>query len=85
MFLPIREGIAEVLHELQELRQDTEYMEGWTRSFEYQLGRAVERNVKLARTQSVMRYEDCQTVPERVVSSNRTYENGPESRPRAKV
>ena len=39
MFLPIREGIAEVLHELQQLRQDTEYTEGWAGSFEYKLMR----------------------------------------------
>ena len=29
MFLPIREGIAEVLHELKQLRKDTEHTEGW--------------------------------------------------------
>ena len=29
MFLPIREGIIEVLNELQQLRKDTEYTEGW--------------------------------------------------------
>ena len=40
MFLPIREGIAEVLQEFQQLRQDTEYTEGWARSFEYQLPRS---------------------------------------------
>ena len=35
MFLPIREGITEMLHELQQLRQDTEYMEGCGRPFKY--------------------------------------------------
>ena len=43
MFLPIKEGIAEVLHKLQKLYQDTEYTKGWTGSFECHLGRAVGR------------------------------------------
>ena len=33
MFLPIREGIAEVWHELEQLRKDTEHTEGWAESF----------------------------------------------------
>ena len=49
MFLPITENIAEMLHELQQPRQDTEYTVGWARSFECHLGRAVGRKVKLAR------------------------------------
>ena len=32
MFLTIREGIAEVLHELKQLRKDTEYTEDWAKS-----------------------------------------------------
>ena len=34
MFLPIREGIAEVLHELKQLRKDTEHTEGWPNDLE---------------------------------------------------
>ena len=49
MFLLIREGIAEVLHELKQLHNDTEHREGWAESFEYQLGRALGKEVKLAR------------------------------------
>ena len=40
MFLPIREGIAEVLHESKQLHQDTENMESWAESFGNQIGRA---------------------------------------------
>ena len=53
MFLPIREGITEVFHELQQLRQDAEYTGGLAGTFEYQLEKAVDRKVKLARAQSV--------------------------------
>ena len=35
VFLPIREGIAEVLHKLQQLRKDTKYTEGWAELFEH--------------------------------------------------
>ena len=71
MFLPIREGIAEVFHELKQLREDAEHTEGWAESFENQLGRALGREVKLARAQSVKRVQEegCQTAPETVVSS----------------
>ena len=41
MFLTIREGITEVLHELKQLCKDTEYTEGWAKSFEHQLGKAL--------------------------------------------
>ena len=66
MFLTIREGIAEVLHELKQLRKDTEFTEGWAELFEHQLGRALRREVKLARAQSVksVRNEGCQTDPQ---------------------
>ena len=65
MFLPIKEGIAEVLHELKKLRKDTEYTEGWAESFEHPLGRAFGREVNLARARSVknVRGEGCQTIP----------------------
>ena len=53
MFLTIREGIVEVLHELRQHREDTEYTECWARSSYYQLGRAADRKVKLARVQGV--------------------------------
>ena len=71
MFLPIREGIAEVLHELKKLRKDTEYAEGWAESFEHQLRRAFGREVKLMQAQSVksVRDEDCQTAPQTAVSN----------------
>ena len=71
MFLPIREGIAEVFHELKQLREDTERSEGWAKSFGNQLGRALGGEVKLARAQSVksVRDEGCQTAPQIVVSS----------------
>ena len=71
MFRPIREGIAEVLYELKQLRKDTEHMEGWAESFGNQLGKALGREVKLARAQSVksVRDEGCQTAPQIVVSS----------------
>ena len=71
MFLPNREGIAEVLHELKQLRKDTEDTEGWAESFGNQLGKAVGREVKLARAQSIksVRAEGCQTAPQIVVSS----------------
>ena len=58
IFLLIREGIGEVLHELQQFRQDTVNMEGWPGPFEYQLGRAVGRKVKLAQAQSVKMVRD---------------------------
>ena len=45
MFRPIREGIAEVLYELKQLRKDTEHMEGWAESFGNQLGKALSREV----------------------------------------
>ena len=62
MFLPIREGIAEVLHELKQLRKNTEHTEGWAESFGNQLGKALGREVELARVQSVksVRDEGCQ-------------------------
>ena len=71
MFLPIREGIAEVLHELKQLRNDTERTECRAESFGNQLGRALGREVKLARVQSVKSVwdEGCQTAPQIVVSS----------------
>ena len=70
MFLIIREGIAEELYKLQ-LREDTEYMEGWAGSFDYQLEKAVGKNVKRARAQSgkKVRDEAFQTAPQLVVSS----------------
>ena len=70
-FLPIREGIAEVLHKLKQLRKDTEHTEGWAESFGNQLGKALGREVKLARAQSIksVRDEGCQTAPQIVVSS----------------
>ena len=33
MFLPIREGVVEVLHELKQLHQDSEHTKGWAESF----------------------------------------------------
>ena len=51
MFLTIREGIAEVLHELKQLRKDTEHTKGWAESFGNQLGKALGREMKLAQVQ----------------------------------
>ena len=66
MFLTIREGIAEMLHKLKQLREDTEHTDGWPGSIGNQLGRALGREVKLTRAQSVKRVRDegCQTAPE---------------------
>ena len=63
---PMRECVAEVLHELQQLRQDTEYMEGSAGSFEYQLGESVGRKMKIARAPSAksIRDEGCRAVIE---------------------
>ena len=58
MFLKIREGIAEVLHELKQLREDTENTEGWAESFGNQLERVLGREVKLAWAQSVKSVRD---------------------------
>ena len=71
MFLPVREGIAEVLHELKQLRKDTEHTEGWAESFGSQLEKALGREVKLAPAQSVksVRDEGCETALQTVVSS----------------
>ena len=71
MFLPIREGIAEVLRELEQLRKDTEHTEGWAESFGNQLGKALVREMKLAWAQSFQSVRDdgCQTAPQIVVSS----------------
>ena len=71
MFLPIREGIAEVLHELKQLWQDTEHTEGWAESFGIQLERALGREVKLAQAQSVksVSNEGCHKAPQIIVSS----------------
>ena len=33
MFLPIREGIAEVLHESKQILKGNEHTEGWAESF----------------------------------------------------
>ena len=41
MFLPIREGIAEVQHELKQLGKDTQHTEGWAESLGNQLGKAL--------------------------------------------
>ena len=71
MFLSIIKGIAEMLHELKQLRKDTEHTVGWAKSVENQLGKALGREVKLMRTQSVksVRDEGCQTASQIVVSS----------------
>ena len=53
LFLPIRESIVEILHELKQLRKDTEHTEGWAESFGNQLGKVLGREVKLAWAQSV--------------------------------
>ena len=58
MFLPIREGNAGVLHELKQLRKDTEHTEGWAKSFGNQLGKTLGREVKLARAESVKSVRD---------------------------
>ena len=47
-----------MLHELKKIRYDTEHTEGWAESFGNQLGRALGREVKLARTQSVKSVRD---------------------------
>ena len=64
MLLPIREGIAEVLHKLKILRKDTEYKESWAISFGNQLGRALGTEMKLARAENVksVRDEGCPTA-----------------------
>ena len=61
----MREGIAEVFHELQQLHQDTEYTEVWDGLFKYQLWKIVCRKVKLERAQSVKSVSDesYQTAP----------------------
>ena len=71
MFLPIREGIAEVLHKLKQLCEDTEHTEGWAKSFGNELGRALGREMKLTWTQIVksVRNAGGQTSPQIVVSS----------------
>ena len=71
MFLPFRESIAEVLHELKQLCKDTEHTKGWAESFGNQLGKVFGRKVKTARAQSVKsgRDEGCQTAPKIVVNS----------------
>ena len=38
MLLPIREGIAQVLHELKQLHEDTEHTREWAELFGNQLG-----------------------------------------------
>ena len=60
-----------VLHELKQLREDTEHMEGWAESFGNQLERASGREVKLAQAQSLQsgRDEGCQADQQIVVSS----------------
>ena len=67
MFLPIRECINDVFHELVQLRVDTEFTKSWAKSFEYHLGKAIGREVKWARAQSVksVRDEDWQTALQR--------------------
>ena len=79
MFLPIREGITEVLHLLKQLREDTKHTEDWAESFENQLGRAHSREVKLAWVQSVesVRDEGWQRAPQIVVSSILDLRKGP--------
>ena len=55
MLLKIREGIAEMLHELKELHKDTKCTESWAKSSEHKLGKTLGREVKLARHQTVVR------------------------------
>ena len=59
------------MHELKQLRKDTEYTEVWTESFEHQLERTLSREVKLAQAQNVksVRDEGCQTASQTVVNS----------------
>ena len=58
MLLPIKEGIADILLKVVQLNVDTEFTEGWAGSFEYQLGKAVGRKVKLDRARSVKSIRD---------------------------
>ena len=60
-----------MLHELKQLRKDTEHTEGCVKSFGNQLGKALGREVKLARAQSVKSVRDkgSQSALQIVVSS----------------
>ena len=51
MFLTIGKGIAEVLHELKQLREDIEHTEGWAKSFGNLLETTFGMEVKLTRGQ----------------------------------
>ena len=71
MFLPIREGIAEVLHELKQLRKDTEHTEDWAESFGNQLGKALgpqdtaAKKPEMKRPKASPREEEWMKVPAR--------------------